>query len=84
MEIHTWLGLVAGALSTLAFIPQVTKIWKSKSARDVSLPTFVLFTIGVALWLAYGILLKEPPIILWNSVTLVLALAIVAMKLRFG
>lgn len=85
METTTaWLGFAAGFLTTIAFVPQVTKIWKSRSAGDVSLRTFVAFTIGVALWLAYGILLGEAPMIVWNAVTLVLAGAILAMKLKFG
>ena len=83
MELDKILGYAAGFLTTIAFVPQVVKIWKSKSAHDVSLPTFIAFTIGVALWLAYGFVMKEPPMILWNSVTLVLAAAILAMKLKF-
>ena len=73
-----------GLLTTAAFVPQVLKIWKSRSARDVSLPTFVALTLGVAGWLAFGILKQDPLIILWNAVTLVLAAAILAMKVRFG
>ena len=84
MDAPTLVGLAAGFLTTVAFVPQVTKIWKSRSARDVSLPAFVAFTIGVALWLVYGILHREVPIIVWNAVTLVLAGAILAMKVRFG
>jgi MtN3 and saliva related transmembrane protein len=80
----TAIGLAAGFLTTIAFIPQVVQIWKSKSAKDVSLPTFVAFTIGVALWCVYGVINQELPIILWNAVTLVLAAAILVMKLRFG
>lgn len=80
----TLVGLAAGFLTTIAFVPQVAKIWKSRSAKDVSLPTFIAFTIGVALWLCYGILNRELPIIVWNAVTLVLAGAILAMKVRFG
>ena len=80
----TAVGLLAGFLTTIAFVPQAWKIWKSKSAKDVSLPTFVAFTIGVALWLAYGILSQELPIIIWNTATLVLAGAILGMKLKFG
>ena len=83
MDTTTLLGLVAGLLTTLAFIPPVTKIWKTKSAKDVSLPTYVAFSLGVALWVVYGILRHEFPIILWNAITLVLAAAIVAMKLKF-
>ena len=80
----TAVGLLAGFLTTIAFVPQAWKIWKSKSAKDVSLPTFMAFTSGVALWLAYGILNQELPIIIWNAATLVLAGAIVGMKLKFG
>ena len=78
------LGLLAGFLTTIAFVPQVWRIWKTRSARDVSLPTFAAFTVGVAMWLAYGVVRNELPIILWNAVTLVLAGAIVVMKIRFG
>ena len=84
MEMTSLVGFAAGFLTTIAFIPQVVKIWRSKSADDVSLATFLAFTVGVGLWLAFGILQKEPPIILWNGVTLVLAGAILAMKLKFG
>jgi MtN3 and saliva related transmembrane protein len=80
----TAVGLVAGFLTTIAFIPQVIKIWRSKSAKDVSLPTFVAFTIGVALWTVYGVMNQELPIIIWNAVTLVLAAAILTMKIKFG
>lgn len=84
MDTTLIVGLAAGLLTTSAFVPQALKIWQTRSAKDVSLPTFVAFTIGVALWLAYGILKQEPPIIVWNAVTLALTGAILAMKLRFG
>jgi MtN3 and saliva related transmembrane protein len=84
MEMTALVGFAAGFLTTIAFIPQVVKIWRSKSADDVSLATFLAFTVGVGLWLLFGILQKEPPIIFWNGVTLVLAAAILAMKLKFG
>ena len=84
MELASLVGFAAGFLTTIAFIPQVVKIWRSKSAQDVSLATFLAFTAGVGLWLAFGILQGEAPIIVWNGVTLVLAAAILAMKLRFG
>ena len=83
MDTAQWVGLVAGLLTTFAFVPQVLKIWRSKSAKDISMRTYVAFSLGVALWLVYGILKQEPPIILWNAVTLVLAIVIVAMKLRY-
>ena len=84
METTDLIGFAAGLLTTIAFVPQVLKIWRTRSAADVSLATFIAFTVGVGLWLAYGIARQEPPIILWNAVTLVLAGAILAMKLRFG
>jgi MtN3 and saliva related transmembrane protein len=84
MELAQGVGLAAGFLTTIAFVPQVWKIWRARSAKDISLRTYLALSAGVALWLAYGILKHEPPIILWNAVTLVVALAIVAMKIRFG
>ena len=84
MDTPTWLGFAAGFLTTIAFVPQVVKIWTTKTARDVSLPTFAAFALGVGLWLAYGIVRQEPPIIVWNAITLLLAGAILAMKLKFG
>jgi MtN3 and saliva related transmembrane protein len=83
MSITDVVGLLAGFLTTLSLIPQAMKIWRSKSAGDVSLKMFVAFSIGVALWLAYGVLMKELPMILWNSVSLALACSILAMKLKF-
>ena len=77
------IGLLAGLLTTVSLVPQVLKIWKSRSAKDVSLKMFAAFSVGVALWLAYGLLQKELPMILWNGVSLILATAILAMKLRF-
>jgi MtN3 and saliva related transmembrane protein len=84
MDTAQWVGLVAGLLTTFAFVPQVLKIWRTKSAKDISLRTYLALTAGVVLWLVYGILKQELPIVLWNAVTLVLASAILAMKLRFG
>lgn len=77
------LGFIAGVLTTVAFVPQVVKIWRSKQAHDISLGMFVLFSIGVALWIAYGVLISSVPVILANSVTLTLALLILALKLYF-
>jgi len=84
MDLSTSVGLVAGFLTTVAFVPQVAKIWRARSARDISLHTFATFTAGVALWLGYGILRDEAPIIVWNAITLALAATILGMKLRFG
>lgn len=78
------LGTIAATLTTVAFVPQVVQIIRTKSAKDVSLPMYLIFTAGVVLWLGYGVLLGAWPIIIANIVTLGLALAVVAMKLRWG
>jgi MtN3 and saliva related transmembrane protein len=79
-----FIGAVAGTLSTIAFVPQAWRIWKTRSAHDLSLPMYLIFTSGVALWLLYGVLLGALPIIVCNGVTLVLAGTVLAMKLKFG
>ncbi len=77
------LGLSAGALTTLAFLPQVIKTWKSRSAKDLSLGMFLLFCLGVAMWLAYGILVNDIPVIAANLLTLLLASTLLFFKLTF-
>ncbi|MCX2745700.1 SemiSWEET transporter [Mangrovivirga sp. M17] len=67
------IGIVAGCCTTIAFLPQVIKTWRSKSARDLSLTMFLVFFTGVLLWLIYGILIADLPVILANGATLVLA-----------
>ena len=84
MNLTDLLGLAAGFLTTVAFVPQVAKVWKDRSAKELSLKTFLAFSSGVVLWLLYGIMLGEFPMILWNAVTLALVAAIVVMKLKFG
>jgi len=77
-------GYVAGTLTTLAFVPQVVKSWRTRSTGDLSLAMLVAFTGGVGLWLTYGVLLREPPIILNNSVTFVLAAVLLWIRMRPG
>jgi MtN3 and saliva related transmembrane protein len=77
------LGLLAGTLTTAAFLPQVVQTWRSKSARDISLGMFAIFSAGVFLWLLYGIWLGAVPVIVANAVTLALALTIVVFKVRY-
>lgn len=82
---HTDLiGYVAATLTTIAFVPQVLHIWRLRSAHGISLGMYAIFTSGVALWLAYGLLLGAWPLILANAITLALALSILVLKLRFG
>ena len=77
------IGLAAGLLTTTAFIPQVWKIYRTKSGKDISARMFSLFSAGIVLWLVYGILLQSVPLILSNAVTLVLSLTIIGLKLRY-
>lgn len=77
------LGLVAGSLTTAAFLPQVIKTWKTKSAKDLSLGMFSLFCLGVALWLVYGFIVRDIPVIAANLVTLMLASTLLVFKMRF-
>lgn len=78
-----WVGGVAGFLTTVAFIPQVVKIWTTKSAEDISVLMFAIFTLGVALWLVYGLMLGALPIVLANLVTLALAITVLVLKARY-
>ena len=84
MDPITAVGLLAGTLTTIAFVPQLTKTWKTKSAEDISIGMFAIFCAGVLLWLLYGLLIGALPVILANTVTLVLAGAILVLKLRYG
>lgn len=81
---HDALGFFAGALTTIAFVPQVVRIVRTRSAHDISWGMFSIFSAGVALWLWYGIRLGSPPLILANGVTLALALSILFLKWRYG
>ncbi|NMM46121.1 SemiSWEET transporter [Rhodospirillaceae bacterium KN72] len=76
--------MLAGILTTAAFIPQVLKCWRSRSTADISLIMFSTMTTGVFLWLVYGLFLNSPSLIVANSVTLILSGAILFMKVRFG
>ena len=81
---HDLVGYAAGFLATAAFVPQVVKTLRARSARDISLGMYVLFCAGVALWLAYGLLIASWPVIISNMVTLVLSGAVLFLKLRHG
>jgi MtN3 and saliva related transmembrane protein len=77
------LGYFAGILTSIAFVPQVLQIYKTKSAKDVSLAMFLLFTTGVVLWLIYGIKSHAVPVIAANSITLLLSCVILFFKYRY-
>ena len=83
MDFITILGLVAGTLTTIAFLPQMFQIWRTKSAKDVSYVMLIVFMSGLLLWLIYGIILGALPIILANVVTLCFNLIILWLKIKY-
>ena len=84
MNFITAIGLTAAAFTTTAYVPQVVKSIKTKSAKDLSLGTSTLLCCGVLLWLIYGIMNNDVPIILSNAITLVLTMTLLVLKLRHG
>ena len=84
MDGVTTLGLTAGTLTTIAFIPQIVKAWASRSTGDLSWGMVTTFSTGVLLWLIYGIWIDSLPVILANAVTLLLQIGIVTLKIKYG
>ncbi len=80
----TIVGLIAAICTTIAFFPQLIMVHRTKQTRDLSLPTFILLTTGIFLWLMYGILLGNLPIILANAITLIGCLYILVMKIKYS
>lgn len=80
----TLIGLAAAFCTTVAYLPQVLKAWRSKSTSDISLAMFTLMVTGIMLWLIYGLMLSDLPLILSNAVTLALVSSILLLKLRHG
>ena len=84
MEAIDLVGYVAAMLTTAAFVPQVARVWQSKSTTDLSVQTLISFIAGVSMWLIYGLLVTSAPIIVANAVTLVLNLIILRFKFKYG
>ena len=84
MDVPLLVGLAAGILTTIAFLPQLLHTWRTKSAKDISLGMFLTFCTGVLLWMIYGFMIQSLPVMLANGVTLVLAGAILVLKLKHG
>lgn len=79
-----WIGSAAALLTTISFVPQAWKTWRTRDVSGISILMYSAFTLGVGLWLIYGWLLGALPIILANAVTFSLALSILLMRIRFG
>jgi MtN3 and saliva related transmembrane protein len=79
-----WIGVAAATLTTLSFVPQAIKTLRTRDTSGISSWMYATFTVGVALWLAYGVYLDSWPMIVSNIITLILSASILGMKLRFG
>ena len=77
------LGYLAAACTTIAFVPQALHVWRTRSAEDISLAMYVILVAGVILWIVYGLLIHSLPLVAANAVSLLLAGAVLAGKLRF-
>lgn len=84
VTVPEWIGYCAAALTTLSFLPQAWLTFRTRDVRGISLGMYSVFTLGVALWFLYGLLVGAWPIVAANAVTLVLATTILCMKLRYG
>ena len=84
MQFFTFLGYVAAVLTTISFVPQALLIIKTKDTKGISLPMYILFTIGVACWLLYGIYFGMIPVIIANFITLALAIVILTFKIKYN
>ena len=84
MELSDILGYLAATLTTVSFVPQAWRCFRTKDVSGISTKMYSVFTVGVAVWLAYGIVLGEVPMMIANSTTLVLACAVLVMKLKYG
>jgi MtN3 and saliva related transmembrane protein len=78
------LGFAAATCTTVAYAPQFIKVWKTRSARDISLGMFLVMLLGLALWLVYGLLSGDAPLVAANAITMLLAGGILVMKLKYG
>lgn len=78
------IGMIAAVFTTASFLPQVIKSYKTKQTKDISIVMYSMFSLGVALWIVYGVILGAVPVIIANGITLLLALFIIFLKLKFG
>ena len=83
MDYITIIGLMAAALTVIAFFPQLMKVWKTKSTKDISLGMFSFFCSGIFLWFVYGILMQDLPITIANFLIFIQALIILMFKLKY-
>lgn len=78
------LGYIAGILVVVSLLPQVVKSWKTKSTKDISLWRYVIYVVGLVLWIMYAIIIQNHPVAVMNSIGLILASSVLYVKLRYG
>ncbi len=83
MQEYTYIGLAAGMLTTIAFLPQVIKTWQIKETKDISLLMLLTLVAGISLWLVYGFMLGDVPLMAANSVTIILVVILLFFKLKY-
>jgi MtN3 and saliva related transmembrane protein len=84
LEIAEFIGLIGGLLTTSGFIPQVIRVYRLKSAREISFIFTILFVSGVSFWLLYGVLFALPSVVFWNAITLIMGILLLYAKLKYG
>jgi MtN3 and saliva related transmembrane protein len=83
MDKYEVLGFCAAILTTISFLPQVIKIYKSKETKSISFAMYVVLSLGILMWLVYGFHLKSMPMIIANAITLILTIYILFMKMKY-
>jgi MtN3 and saliva related transmembrane protein len=84
MDNTTLIGLAAGLFTTISFLPQVIKAWKSKSTRDISIGMYIVLGVGLLMWVFYGFAINSTPIIITNAIGLTLTLLVLVLKIKYG
>lgn len=84
MDLITFLGVTAGALTTTSFVPQVVKTWKTRHTKDISAFMFALLFLGILLWTVYGVMRRDLPVVLANGISLMLVSVMLVFKVRHG
>ncbi len=78
------IGLIAGTCTTISLLPQLNKTIKTKETKDISISMYIVLATGIFLWMIYGILIKDLPVILANSISFVLATIVLILKIKYG
>jgi MtN3 and saliva related transmembrane protein len=81
-NMESYLGFLAAFCTTIAFIPQVIKVYKSKHTKDISLGMFLLLSFGILLWIGYGLMIKSYPVVIANAITIILSGYILIIKIK--